>query len=98
MCSAPAHLCFGPRADIATQLPIGLVSVNFDNSLPRRANRALIVGGQYRGREFSLPPESRANARTHLLQWNSSLTMELYVGERTYTFWRYANDRADKRR
>jgi hypothetical protein len=23
--------------------------------------------------------------------------MELYVGERTYTFWRYLNDRAEKR-
>ena len=26
------------------------------------------------------------------------LTMELYVGELTYTFWRYLNDRAEKRR
>jgi len=39
---------FGSKADIATQLPIGLVSVNLDNCLPRRASRALIVSGQCR--------------------------------------------------
>jgi len=48
ICGANRNVRFGPRADIATQLPIGLVSVNFDNCLPRRSSRALIVGGQYR--------------------------------------------------
>src|SRR5215475_4379894 len=90
---------FGSKADIATQLPIGLVSVNLDNCLPRRASRALIVSGQYRAELSVIFGASRRspNARVHLLQWNSSLTMELYVEELTYTFWRYLNARPEKR-
>ena len=91
---------YGSKADIATQLPIGLISVNLDNFLPRRASRALIVSGQYRAELSVIFAASRRspNARVHLLQWNPSLTMELYVGERAYTCWRYLNDRTEKRR
>src|SRR5262245_51667126 len=73
ICSALAHVGFGPRADIATQLPIGLVSVNFDNCLPRRSSRSLIVGGQYRAELSGIFAASRRSHGTHLLQWNSTL-------------------------
>src|SRR5262249_30142360 len=70
---ANRNVRFGPRADIATQLPVGLVRVNFDNCLPRRSSRALIVGGQYRAELSGIFAASRRSHGTHLLQWNSTL-------------------------